>query len=120
MARVQTKIIKRSQQSTLIEWIDKDNMYRRGFLPSDKVDDEGFVSSATQLSYAIPYGDDWESLIAIKATPASVANELRKSGIWTIHDLLANHRQARGAIHAAFALDYAALLRAARDSGKEQ
>jgi len=72
----------------LVQWEDKDRT-RRGFLPTQEVSDNKVTESA--LKCATPYGESWEELLEEpNVTKKSIAAEMRKHGIWTKEDLLAN------------------------------
>lgn len=82
---VEIKPIAAKGKSVLVEWIDARGMYRRGFVPVGKVKDQAV--DLADLVKAIPYGLPWEQFIQITATPESIANSLRKQGVWTFEDL---------------------------------
>lgn len=106
---------------TLVQWADfSDNaIIRRAELPSDLVILLGNGQAAVDrgdLLDAAPYGVAWEALITLEATPAMIAAELRRRGIWTYEDLFKNPQVALGAVQAAHRVDLAALIQAAREA----
>ena len=82
---VQVRAIQAKAGSVLVEWLDKDGLFRRGFLPASSIE-EG-MADLNELDKAIPYGLPWEDYIKVVATPESIANELRRRGVWTMGDL---------------------------------
>jgi len=108
---VKVKIIQKKGQAALVEWIADDGA-RRATIPAAAIV-KGQVAS-DELDYGIPYGEPWEELVEISATPESIAAELRKCGIWTVEDLETRPNQALSAILAAYGVGLADLLRAVR------
>jgi len=86
--RVPVRVIGSKGESALVEWMDAEGMYRRVYVPLAKVT-KGTVASK-DLERGIPYGLPWEDYIEVTATPASIANELRRMGAWRREDLTAN------------------------------
>lgn len=111
MANIKVKIIQQKGQAALVEWLADDGAHR-ATIPAATII-KGQVAS-DELDYGIIYGEPWEELISINITPASIAAELRKCGIWTKDDLEARPTQALGAIQAAYGVGLADLLRAVR------
>ena len=99
--RVPIRLVGHKGESALVEWLDAEGGYRRVYVPLAKVK-QGTVASK-DLDRGVPYGLPWEDFIEIEATPASIANELRRMGAWHREDLtnnvldLANKAFDRGA-----------------------
>jgi hypothetical protein len=83
--RLPVKVVCTKGESSLVEWLDSGGMYRRAYVPISSVAD-GTVSSA-DLEAGVPYGLPWEKFIKVEATPESLANELRRQGIWEWEDI---------------------------------
>jgi hypothetical protein len=83
--RVPVRVIGSKGESALVEWIDAEGLYQRIYVPLAKVT-KGTVASK-DLERGIPYGLPWEEYIEVTATPASIANELRRMGAWRREDL---------------------------------
>ena len=115
-AAVIVKIVQRQGQAALVEWTDN-GVTRRSTVPASVVE-KGRVPTA-ELRRGIPYGEPWEDLIELHATPATLAAELRRRGIWTVDDLQANAEVARGAIMDAYGCELAHLLRAVKERREE-
>ena len=109
MAKV--KVIQQKGQAALGEWIAEDGLHRATIPASTII--KGQVSE-DELSYGIVYGEPWEELITLSATPETIAAELRRCGIWTKEDLESRPTQALSAIQAAYGFGLADLLRAVR------
>lgn len=78
------KVLGRKGPSVLVQWMDGET-YHRGYLPAGKIGDE---VDKKELAKAVPYGLPWENYIVLKElTPESIANQLRKRGVWTYEDL---------------------------------
>jgi hypothetical protein len=101
---IPVKVIGQKDGSALVEWQDGDGMYHRAYVPQEKV--AGGAVEPKVLEKGIPYGLPWEEWIEVTATPAHVANELRRMGVWCKADL--NHA-ALNAVNKGF--DQGALLR---------
>jgi len=108
---VRVKIVQQKGQAALVEWI-AENGAHRATIPTSAII-KGQVAS-DELEYGIPYGEPWEELIELHATPATLAAELRRRGIWTVEDLQNNAEVARGAIMDAYGCELAHLLRAVK------
>jgi len=108
---VKVKIIQKKGQAALVEWIADDGTHR-ATIPLDMIH-KGQVENEI-LGCGIEYGEPWQELIMISATPESIAAELRKCGIWTVEDLETRPNQALSAILAAYGVGLADLLRAVR------
>ena len=79
------RLIGRKGESALVEWLDGNNHYRRAYIPFSEIR-QGLVAR-TVLNSGIPYGVRWEDHIQVTATPHTVANELRRRGMWTWSDI---------------------------------
>lgn len=95
----------------LVEWRDADGRLRRCRLPQAEVVD-GKVSIEA-LEMGVPYGLPLEEMIAFP-TPAQVAEEFHRLGLWTLEDVETNPTLAKDALRGAGGTAYAALLEAAR------
>jgi len=111
MANVKVSVIRQRGQAALVEWVDSEGAHR-ATIPASAIH-KGHASQ-DELEYGIPYGAPWEDLIALAATPDTIAAELRRRGIWTKEDLFSQPNVAVGAIQAAYGFDLAALIKAAR------
>jgi len=111
MADVQVKVVQKKGMAALVEWLDVDGMHR-ATIPATAV--KGGKVAEDELDYGITYGEPWEEMIVLSATPEAIAEQLRKCGIWTREDLEARPNQALSAIQAAYGVGLAALLRAVR------
>jgi hypothetical protein len=114
-------VVRVSDGMALVEWLVDDEDVRRAFVPAAAVSyppDARPTVEPGALDAAQPYGVDWESIIELKGTPATIARELRRRGLWTFEDVLKNPQEALGAVHTANALDLAVLARAARDAAR--
>ena len=109
MAKV--KVIQQKGQAALVEWIAEDGAHRATIPASTIV--KGQVAS-DELEYGIAYGEPWQELVTVSATPETIAAQLRRCGIWTREDLEARPNQALSAIQAAYGYGLADLLRAVR------
>lgn len=83
--RLPVRLVAHKDGSALVEWIDADGMYRRAYVPMDKLD-KGTVASKV-LAKGIPHGLPWEKWIEITVTPEQIANELRRQGVWGWEDI---------------------------------
>ena len=108
---VKVKVIQQKGQAALVEWIAEEGA-RRATIPASTIV-KGQVSQ-DELEYGIEYGEPWEELITISATPETIAEELRRCGIWTKEDLESRPTQVLSAIQAAYGFGLADLLRAVR------
>lgn len=92
----------------------------RNALPCDiavaelTLDRDGRGAECEHPEWGIPYGEDFSALVNPAATGESIDRELKRAGIWTVEDLLANPNGAAGALQRAYGVDLAALLGAAR------
>jgi hypothetical protein len=111
---IAVKVIQKKGQAALVEWLDGDGTHRVT-IPAKAIESGNRVAMS-ELGYGIPYGEPWEELVMLAVTPAVIAEQLRRAGIWTYEDLLSRPNQALGAIQAAYGFDLTALLRAAKQS----
>lgn len=96
---VKAKVITAHNDIKLIEWIDQRGYYLRAWVTPDMIEQvEGQLAQVNNPEMGIPYGQDWAELIEQSITPAMVANSLRRSGIWTIEDLLSRPNEVHGAV----------------------
>ena len=95
--RLPVRLVGQKDGSALVEWLDEAGLYRRAYVPADKVKDNTVASK--ELAKGIPYGLPWEEWIEVTATPEHIANELRRHGVWCWADL--NHA-ALTAVNKAF------------------
>lgn len=112
--KVKVRKIRQEEEAILVEWLDKDG-YHRASVPGDafKAKTPGLVEGTVNddvLEVGIPHGLPWEDLVEIDVTPAMVANELRRVGIWTESELLMNPEKVRGAIGKIIGANYSQLL----------
>lgn len=115
MRRTKVRIIERSGEAVLVEWMDGE-LYRRGIVPVGAV--EGSQVKKSTLDMAIPYGANWEQLVTLTMTPAALANELRRHGIWMEEDLLERQQDAFAAFLMICRADWAELIRTVKRSVK--
>lgn len=80
---------------------------------------EGTYCALTVLEQGIPFGELWELLPLGNVGAEAVAYELRRRGIWTTSDLLANLNQARAALQSAYQRDFQTLLDVLRSAQSE-
>lgn len=108
---VKVKVVQQKGHAALVEWADEAGVHR-ATIPMGVIR-KGQVAQE-ELDFGIPYGEPWEELITMSATPETIAAQLRRCGIWTREDLEARPNQALGAIQAAYGAGLADLLRAVR------
>lgn len=101
--KIKVNVIRRKGATMLVQFADE-NGVQRVTLPSSSVDDDGLVD-VLELSLGIPYGLPWEEIVQFKATPETVTNELRRRGIWTREDLIADPNGAVSAFRTASGVD---------------
>ncbi len=86
---VKVRTVRREGVAVLVEWYTgdkKDPQYHRGCVPPEEIQFD--TADKLVLDAAIPWGVPWDEVVP-GVTPA-VTNELRRHGIWTADDLLAN------------------------------
>jgi len=111
MESIAVRVVQKKGQAALVEWVDFDGTHR-ATIPAKAI--IGGKTAKDELDYGITYGEPWEEMIVLSATPEAIAEQLRKCGIWTREDLEARPNQALSAIQAAYGVGLAALLRAVR------
>jgi hypothetical protein len=98
--QIKVRLVKVRQTSTIVE-SDSDGLLKRHIVPSDwlvAVDDQWFVDSE-QLAMGIPYGVEWEEYLQdYLFSKESIANSLRKQGIWTLEDYNSKPKSVQDAI----------------------
>lgn len=114
---VNVRVIYSKGDTSMVEWIDKNNFIHRAFIPSKEVSNSTVDEDV--LDAGVPYGVMWEDCLpTIEVKPDVIANALRTAGIWTSHDLWSNPQQAIGAIQS-ITLDLGVLLKAANKYERE-
>lgn len=85
VSRVNVQVVEQHGKSALVEW-------RRAYVPAKRVIDD--TCDAETLERGIPHGIPWEELIDVSnITPQTIAQELRKHGLWTLEDLREHDRR---------------------------
>lgn len=107
------KVISRHGKSLLVEWVDGNGRYRRGYVPKTAVVDN--VADPSVLAMAVPYGVDWDDCIepVIAPSAAAIANELRRNGIYTLEDARNNGGTAVAALMRVYGIGLGLLVEAA-------
>jgi hypothetical protein len=83
---ITVNIVKQQGQSTLVQWQEADQSWRRAYVPSAEV--ENSMVAREVLSLGIPYGVDWASMLEdVVLTPAQMDSALKRFGIWEWKDL---------------------------------
>jgi hypothetical protein len=82
-------IIKSKGDTALVQWLEAGAL-KRGYVPLVLVQD-GQVD-AEELSAAAPYGMNWERFL--RPSAVEIAEDLRREGIWTVHDLVSVNPRA--------------------------
>jgi hypothetical protein len=68
---ITVNIVKQQGQSTLVQWQEADQSWRRAYVPSAEV--ENSMVAREVLSLGIPYGVDWASMLEdVVLTPAQM------------------------------------------------
>lgn len=111
--KITVRLVEQRGPSAVVEYARPDGSPARAILPAGLVQD-GAVE-AGELELGIPYGLPWEEICQLAATPAALADALRRAGIWTLEDLRRSPKAAAGAIQAVYGLEFAALIRAAEN-----
>jgi len=111
MESIAVRVVQKRGMAALVEWQDADGTHR-ATIPAPTI--KGNKVAKDELDYGIPYGEPWEEMITLSATPEAIAAELRRCGIWTREDLEARPNQALSAIQAVYGMGLTALLRAVR------
>lgn len=114
-------IVKQTGGTAVVEWREGDTPYRATLpLVELTVDRDGKTAECAHPEWGIPYGEDFSALISPAATGETIDRELKKAGIWTAGDLLANPNGAAGALQRAYGVDLSALLGVARTIQKRE
>ena len=110
------KIINTQNEMALVEWLDDDNVFQRSWVVQRMLDQtkDGHIE-VEEPEQGIPYGVPFDKCLQLYASPLSVCRELRKRGLWTADDVQARPREVLGALQAAYGIDLANLIRAAKD-----
>jgi hypothetical protein len=116
------RIISRKRNVALVEWVETPDgtaTYQRAVLPATELRAaNGNMATHPEPGMGIPYGVAWEELLSEgalpEATAQTIANELRRTGIWTLADLQADPQTARAAFQKAYGMDVQRLQAAAR------
>lgn len=103
------KIIRESNGSALIEWIEESQV-QRAWMPVALVHD----GECAHPEYGIPYGDDFAEVQPVTIGPDDIQAALRKHGIWTYAELSANPSEAQAAMQELVGAVFRPLLRAAK------
>ncbi len=108
-------IVQRTGGTVVVEWREGETPFRAALpLAELTLDRDGRTAECKHPEWGIPYGEDFSAHIHPAATGESIDRELKRAGIWTAEDLLANPNGAAGALQRAYGVDLAALLGAAR------
>lgn len=113
---MRVKVVQRKGASRLVEWVDELGYLRRSIVPHHVLSgEEADVAQCDAPEEGIEYGMAWEELIGpLAVTPAEVAHELRKVGIWTYDDLRQDPQGAINAFATVYGMDAQRLREAAR------
>lgn len=103
MSRIKVNGIGRKGQTMLVQYADE-NGIQRVLIPPSSIDEDGTVDEV-ELSLGIPYGLPWAEIVQFKSTPETLANELRRRGIWTGEDMRADPSVVVGAFQAVCGVD---------------
>lgn len=101
---------------SLIEWKDENDIPQRAWVKAESILEGSVVVNPES---GVPYGLDFTQMVELKTTPEDVNREMRKAGIWTLHDLRANPQGALGALMAAYGGTFSTILKAANRMEKE-
>jgi hypothetical protein len=102
-------VIETRGESVLVEY--QAGGLQRVIIPAMLI--QGGAVDAEELDQGVPYGLPWETIVKLQATPARLADELRKNGIWTIEDMRRYQAAIFGALQAVYGLELATLINAA-------
>lgn len=103
------KIIRESNGSALIEWVEESQV-QRAWMPIALVHD----GECLHPEYGIPYGDDFAEVQIVCIGPEDIQKALRKHGIWTYAELSAHPTEAHAALQELVGAVLQPLLRAAK------
>ena len=121
LVMVKIQIIRRKNGLCLIQWIDSNDMFHRGWIPDIEISfGSGNEGKVQDPNMSVPFGIPWRELISLNATPQDLENELYRRGIWTIEDLRQNPQGALSSIQSVYGMDLSALLNEARLYEKER
>ena len=102
------RVVRVTGESALVEWLE-DGRLKRCVLP---VGLAGAEIDAETLGLGAPYGLPWEEIITLQATPETLADNLRRAGIWTLEDMR-DSKKVFGVIQATYGVDLGTLIQAA-------
>jgi len=112
---IPVRIIRDNGLAVLVEWAvgsKADPDWRRAYVPKEVI--HNLRVPQDELDAGTPYGVRWEELAVVTVTPESIGRELRRRGLWTVHDCEWRVAEAQAAFVAACGVDFGALLQAAR------
>lgn len=101
-------VIRLEEKSAIVEWIE-DGRTRRSIVPANLLKD-GEIDEK-KLRRCPVYGEDWESAMLLFTTAEAVAEQLRRSGIWTKDDLMNHIREAQRAWNQIHAEDFGEFIK---------
>lgn len=107
---MKVRVISRKNSAVLVEWVEPGEEGRPHYFRSIVPESELTLTGVREAEHpnpamGIPYGEPWEELIRVEVSPAQIANEMRRMGIWTLADLRAEPNTARAALQKVLALD---------------
>ena len=107
---MKVKIINQTEHTALVEWYD--GATRRAIIPAGALKLDTARRGRSRRRHSL-----WRAMgrhTGLRTTAQAIANELRRRGIWTLADLQARPNEAAAALQRVYALDLAALRRAAQ------
>lgn len=105
---IKVNVVEKNDKVILVEWIE-DRKTCRGVVPVSTLLD-GSVA-LEELHRALPYGEDWEAAMDLHTSIKSVAEQLRRSNIWTKDDLMNKIRDAQRAWNHIHATDFGEFIK---------
>lgn len=102
IVKYKVTIIKNKSGTALVEW--DNGTLQRGYIPSNLIPDDYLVNE-NDLQLAVPYGVQWEDILTLDVTIRQLDFELKKLGIWTLEDVLANSDKVLNALKAVYGLE---------------
>lgn len=104
-------VVSLSGKTALVQWMEGKRR-KRGYIPSDKIENGKVGEDIIEMAkpYSVPFAD----LVEMKVTPQQLEDKLYDNGIWTVEDLTANSKFVPGILQSVYAVDMAALFKAAR------
>lgn len=105
---VKVEVIEKNDKVILVEWIG-DGRTCRGVVPVSTLLDSSVTLE--ELHSALPYGEDWEAAMDLHTCSSAVAEQLRRSGIWTKSDLMNKIREAQRAWNQIHAEDFGEFIK---------